>query len=273
MTATEESRTDRGGYLARCPGRWEWYPIAAVWRREAALFRRSWGVTTFSSLVEPAVYLLAFGFGFGSLVAYADGHRYLDFVGTGIVGTAAIFTSAYPAMFHTFIKRDHICTYDAVLAAPVDVHELVLAEASWIAAKSAVYSAAPLLVMMGFGLRPAIAALCVPLIVFVTAACFALFGIWLSTLVPSMSHYDYIISAVLTPIFLVAGSFFPLAGLPAWMHALAELNPLYHCVVLVREAVFSSVDVRTAGHVAVLFVFGGLMWLLAVRGMRRRLVK
>ena len=45
-------------------------------------------------------------------------------------------------------------------------------------------------------------------------------------------------SAVLTPMFLLAGSFFPLDELPRWAQVLAALNPLYHCVELVRDAVF-----------------------------------
>ena len=52
---------------------------------------RYWRSTTFSSVVEPTIYLLAFGFGFGSLVRVA-GYDYIDFVGTGIVATAVLFS-------------------------------------------------------------------------------------------------------------------------------------------------------------------------------------
>ena len=62
--------------------------IGAVVFREATLFRRYWRSTTFSSVVEPTIYLLAFGFGFGSLVAQVARYDYIDFVGTGIVATA-----------------------------------------------------------------------------------------------------------------------------------------------------------------------------------------
>ena len=94
--------------------------IGAVVFREATMFRRFWRSTTFSSVVEPTIYLLAFGFGFGSLVAQVAGYDYIDFVGTGIVATAVLFGSAFPGMFGTFIKRVFQKTYDAVLAAPVD---------------------------------------------------------------------------------------------------------------------------------------------------------
>jgi len=246
--------------------------FAGVWTREVTLFRRYWRSTTFSAVVEPTIYLLAFGAGFGSLVGAVAGYRYIEFLGTGIVATAVLFTSAFAGMFQTFIRRTYQRTYDALLAAPVDVPELVTAEASWIGAKAGVYGCAPLLVAMAFGLPPSPGMVVVPLVGFVTGLGFALFGIWVSAVVPSLDQFNYIISAVLTPLFLVAGTFFPVDALPGWAATLAQLNPLYHCVQLVRHAAFGFAPLADLGHVAALCLFAGLMWLLAVRWMRRRLV-
>src|SRR5213079_2789302 len=110
-----------------------------------------WRGSTFSSTVEPTVYLLAFGFGFGSLVSKVGGYDYVDFVGTGTVATAVLFSSAFPAMFSTYVKYQFQHTYDAILAAPVDTEELVSAEALWIAARTGVYGTVPLIVAVVFG--------------------------------------------------------------------------------------------------------------------------
>jgi len=246
--------------------------FAGVWTHELVLFKRYWASTTFSSVVEPTIYLLAFGFGLGSLVSEVAGIPYIDFVGTGVVATAVLFTSAFAGMFQTFIRRTYQKTYDAVLATPVDVHEIVMAEASWIAAKAGVYGCAPLLVAMAFGLDPSLGMLLVPFIGFVTGLGFALFGIWVAAVVPSIDSFNYIISAVLTPLFLVAGTFFPLDNLPGWARALAQVNPLYHCVELVRHAAFGLEPAADLWHLAALLVFAGLMGVLAVRWMRRRLI-
>jgi lipooligosaccharide transport system permease protein len=245
--------------------------IAAVVFREATLFRRYWRSTTFSSVVEPTIYLLAFGFGFGSLVAQVAGYDYIDFVGTGIVATAVLFGSAFPGMFGTFVKRVFQKTYEAVLAAPVDTEEVVTAEALWIALRAGVYGVVPMLVAVGFGLEPSFGMLLVPFIGALTGFGFALFGIWVSAIMPSIDSFGYVISAVLTPLFLVAGTFFPIDGLPDWASTAALLNPLYHCVELVRHAVF-GVQAADVGHVAALVVFAVAMWLLAVRRLRSRLV-
>ncbi|MGH3729447.1 MAG: ABC transporter permease [Micromonosporaceae bacterium] len=239
---------------------------------DMTIFRRYWVSTTFSSVVEPTIYLLAFGFGFGSLVAAVGGYDYLDFLGTGVVATAVLFTSAFAGMFQTFIRRVYQKTYDGMLTTPVDTHELVTGEALWIGSKAGVYGCAPLLVAMGFGLKPSFGMLLVPFIAFLTGFGFGLFGIWMSAIVPGIDSFNYVISALLTPLFLVAGTFFPLDNLPGWAQVLSQLNPLYHCVELVRHAVFGLQPLIDLWHVAVLVVFAGVMWLLAARYMRRRLI-
>jgi lipooligosaccharide transport system permease protein len=148
----------------------------------------------------------------------------------------------------------------------------VTGEALWIALKSGVYGCAPLLVAMGFGLRPSVGMALVPAIGFVTGMGFGLFGIWASAVVPSIDSFNYIISAVLTPLFLVAGTFFPVDTLPGWARVASQVNPLYHCVELVRHAVFGLRPLTDLGHTAALLVFAGLMWVLAVRWMRKRLI-
>ncbi len=245
--------------------------VGAVVFRELTMYRRYWRSTTFSSIVEPTIYLLAFGFGFGSLVAQVAGYDYVDFVGTGIVATAVLFSSAFPGMFSTFVKRTFQKTYDAVLAAPVDTEELVTAEALWIALRSGIYGVVPMLVAVGFGLQPSWGMLLVPAIGVLTGFGFAAFGIWISGIVPSIDSFGYVISAVLTPLFLVAGTFFPIDGLPGWAQTAALLNPLFHCVELVRGAVFGLAP-GDAWHVLALAVFAVAMWLLAVRRLRARLV-
>ena len=145
-------------------GRLERPAITGVLVREIINFSSYWRSSTFSSTVEPTIYLLAFGFGFGSLVSTVGGYDYVEFVGTGTVATAVLFSSAFPAMFGTFVKYKFQRTYDAILAAPVDTEELVSAEALWIAARAGVYGCVPMIVAMVFGLDPAWGMLAVPFI-------------------------------------------------------------------------------------------------------------
>src|SRR3712207_2803867 len=88
----------------------------------------------------------------------------------------------------------------------------------------------------------------------------------------AIDNFSYVTSAVLTPLFLVAGTYFPLDQLPEWAQVLAQLNPLYHCVELVRHAVFGFEPAHDLAHLGVLLAFAGAMWTLAVARMRKRLI-
>jgi lipooligosaccharide transport system permease protein len=253
-------------------GRLERPALTGVLVREVVNFSSYWRSTTFSSTVEPTFYLLAFGFGFGSLVSKVGGYNYVDFVGTGTVATAVLFSSAFPAMFGTFIKYQFQRTYDAILAAPVDTEELVTAEALWIATRAGVYGCVPLLVAMVFGLDPAWGMLTVPLIAFLAGFGWACFGICVAGFAKSFENFSYVMSAVLTPLFLVAGTFFPLSRLPEWAQVAGNFNPLHHCVELVRHAAFGFQGWSDVGRVAALVGFGLVAWRVAIRAMTRKLV-
>ena len=253
-------------------GRLEPAAIAGVMSREVANFRGFWKSTTFSSVLEPIIYLLAFGLGLGAtVVGRVDGLDYVEFVGTGMVATAVIFSSALPAMFGTFVKHRFQRTYDAILAAPVDVEELVTAEMLWIGIRAGFYGCFPLLVTIGFGLDPVPGMLLVPVFCFVTALGFAGFGIAVAASVAKIDQFSYVTTLFVTPLFLVAGTFFPIAGLPEGARVAAQLNPLHHLVELVRHASFGfeALDlVRLSGLVA----FSLVLWRVAVRLMTNRLI-
>ena len=253
-------------------GRLERPALTGVLVREIVNYSSYWRSSTFSSTVEPTIYLLAFGFGFGSIVSEIAGYDYVEFVGTGTVATAVLFSSAFPGMFGTFVKYQFQRTYDAILAAPVDTEELVTAEALWMSTRAAIYGCVPLLVAIVFGLDPRIWMLTVPLIAWLAGFGWTCFGIAVAGFAKSFENFNYVVSAVLTPLFLVAGTFFPLDELPEWAQAIAQINPLYHCVELVRHAAFGWEGWVDLVHVAVLAAFGLVLWRIAIYAMTRKLI-
>jgi lipooligosaccharide transport system permease protein len=253
-------------------GRLERPALMGVLVREVINFSSFWRASTFSATVQPIVYLLAFGFGFGSLVTTVGGYDYVDYVGTGTVATAVLFSSAFPGMFGTFVKYKFQGTYSAILAAPVDTEELVTAEALWIGVRAGVYGCAPMIVAICFGLDPSWGMLTVPFVGAIAGFGWAAFGIAIAGKVNSIDNFSYVQSALLTPLFLVAGTFFPIDGLPQWAQVAAQFNPLYHLVELVRDAVFGFQPAKDLYHVAVLIVFGLACWRIAIRWLERRLI-
>ncbi len=253
-------------------GRLEPAALTGVMSRDVAIFGRYWKATTFSSIVQPTIYLLAFGIGFGSLLPHLAGVSYKQYVATGVVATAVLFSSAFPGMFNTFVRWQFQRTYDAILAAPVDTEELVTAEILWISVRAGVYGMAPLLVGFAFGLKPTAGMLLVPLVGFVTGFGFAGFGVTVAAIAKTIDNFNYITSAVLTPMFLVAGTFFPVSQLPVVLRTIAKFNPLYHCVQLVRDVSLDRFVPADLAHAAVLVAFALLTWRLAIWRLQARLI-
>jgi lipooligosaccharide transport system permease protein len=253
-------------------GRLERTALTGVLVREVVNYSSYWKSSTFSSTVEPTIYLLAFGFGFGSLVSSIGGMDYVDFVGTGTVATAVLFSSAFPGMFGTFVKYQFQRTYDAILAAPVDTEELVSAEAIWIATRAGVYGCVPMIVAMFFGLDPAWGMLAVPFLGWIGGFGWANFGIAIAGFSKSFENFNYVVSAVLTPLFLLAGSFFPLSEFPTWAKVLAQLNPLHWLVMLIRDCVILGWQPEDWLRLGALILFGLVIWRVAIIAMTRKLI-
>ena len=253
-------------------GRIEPAALSAVWIREWTVFLYYWRTRTFAAVVEPVIMLVAFGLGFGRLVSHIGGIPYIQFVGTGAVATAVLFSAVFSAMFDSLYKRRYQRVYDAMLSAPVDVDELVTGEVLFLGVRAGVYGVAPLLVAFCFGLPPAPAMLLVPLVGAITGIGFAALGMLFSASATTFDDLSYVISGVITPLFLVAGTFFPLQRLPDWLRTFALFNPLYHCVELIRHCAFGLRPGADLVHMAALVAFGLLAWSLAVWRTRTRLI-
>jgi lipooligosaccharide transport system permease protein len=89
--------------------------------------------------------------------------------------------------------------------------------------------------------------------------------------VSKIDQFNYVTTLFITPLFLVAGTFFPIDQLPEGVQIASQLNPLHHLVELVRDAAFGF-EATDLLRVAFLLVFAGSLWRLAVARMEKRLI-
>jgi lipooligosaccharide transport system permease protein len=125
---------------------------------------------------------------------------------------------------------------------------------------------------VGWGGGPHAGVALVPLIAFITAFGFAGFGISIAARAKAITSFNYVISGLLTPLLLVAGAYFPVEQLPHWAFILNQFNPLYHCVQLVRHAVFGIEIGNDVWHLAALLLFGLITWTVSVRLLKPTLI-
>jgi lipooligosaccharide transport system permease protein len=100
---------------------------------------------------------------------------------------------------------------------------------------------------------------------------FSVMGTLFTSLIESIDLYSYYFTLVVTPLFLFSGIFFPIKDFPSPVPEIAWFTPLYHAVNICRSlAIGPSPGVLV--DVAWVLVFTGVLALLPIQLMRRRLI-
>lgn len=243
-----------------------------VWQRNFTVYTKLYKSSLVLNFVEPVLYLLALGFGLGAFIKEINGVPYINFIAPGIIASSTMFATASECSYGTYVRMTYQKTFDAILATPVNIDDLVAGELMWGAAKSVLYGTIIMIVLFMFGLiESPLLILAIP-VLFVSGLIFAEISVIAAALVPGIDSFSYFFTILLTPMFLFSGIFFPLDVLPPVASKIAFFTPLYHLVNICRS--FSSGSLPNA--------IWDIVWLLAVvvllapfpfRLMRRRIIK
>src|ERR1700676_4013733 len=107
----------------------------AVWGRNALVWRRLIGPSITTNILDPLIFLFAFGYGLGAVLDRAGGMTYLSFVVPGMMCYAAMFAASFESTISTYARFSLHRTWDAILATPATLTELMLGVISWAATK------------------------------------------------------------------------------------------------------------------------------------------
>lgn len=248
-------------------------PIALkVWYRNLRVWRKLIGPSMLFNFGEPFVYLLGLGFGLGRFVGDVDGMGYLTFLASGLVAASAMNVASFEGMYSVFTRMVHQQTYDALLATPLQVDDIVAGEMLWCATKS-VLAGVPILavaVLLG-AVTDWTALLAVPLF-FLVGLCFAGPALVVASLAPSYDFFSYYVTLLITPMFIFSGVFYPISTLPAFAQGIVQVLPLSHAIALIRPLVAGQGVDQPLLHVAVLVAYAVIGYLAASVFIRRRLI-
>jgi len=248
-----------------------------VWKRNLVTFQRIWKVNFITPLFEPLLFILAFGLGFSGLVGsvrYGGAElSYTVFIAPALVATAVMNNAFFETTYASFVRMYYQKTFDGMLATPLSIEEIIIAEIVWSASKAAAAAAIMLSVLGVFGyIQFPAGVLMVPLAFFGGIA-FGAIGLFFTGIIPTIEMFNLPIFLFVTPMFLFSGTFFPVSNLPLWAKPLALAFPLYHLVELARFACIGRYETIPVLSVLYLVVFAFLFGILALVFMRRRLIK
>jgi lipooligosaccharide transport system permease protein len=164
-------------------------------------------------------------------------------------------------------------TWDAIINAPIDLDDVIMAEWVWAATKALMSTIAILLVLMALGIGHTWLALWVLPVGFLVGLCFGGFGLVMTALAPSYDFFTYFFTLVLTPMLLLSGVFFPVAQMPDALIAVANLLPLKHAIDLARPLMLGRIPGAIGLHLAVLVAYALAGLYAAMVLTRRRLLR
>jgi lipooligosaccharide transport system permease protein len=244
-----------------------------VWRRDMESWRKYYKASLVGALGEPILSLLAIGYGLGRFVDIdGSGLGYAHFLAPGILASAAMNAASFEATFGSFTRMTEQKTYDAILATPIGIREIVAGDALWAASKATLSGTAVLLVATGAGLVASRWAVVLPLVALLIGLVFATMGLVVSSRARAYDFFTYYFTLVISVMYFFSGIFFPLASLPRWAQAVAWCLPLTHAVALSRACVAGTVGVDAIVHLGVLLVVLALSYAAAVRWVGGRLI-
>src|SRR5262249_54886100 len=146
----------------------------------------------------------------------------------------AMNTATFEALYSAYTRMTTQQTWAGMLAAPLDVDDIVMGETIWAGTKSLFSAAAILVVAAVLGIVHGPRALLVLPIALLVGTCFAAMALVVTALSKNYEFFLYYVTLVITPMMLFCGVFFPLQGLPPALRAVASVLPLTHAVWLIR---------------------------------------
>lgn len=245
----------------------------AVFARNVLVWRRLFWPALVMNFGEPALYLLGLGLGLGHFVGEIDGIGYLAFLATGIIASSAMHTASFEGMYSVYTRMGPQKTYDAMLATPLRVQDILLGEMLWCAAKSFFSAVGILLVALALGAITSLTALWALPAAMLTGLAFAGPAIMMSAVARNYDFFNYYFVLALTPMLLVSGVFYPLESLPAAVRPWVDLLPLPHAVELIRGLALDRPLARPWINLGVLGIYAACGYLCATWLMRRRLLE
>jgi lipooligosaccharide transport system permease protein len=244
-----------------------------IWRRNFLVWRKLAVASVLGNIADPLITLIAFGYGLGSLLQTVNGIPYIHFLASGSICMSTMMASSFEALYSAFSRMHVQKTWDALLNAPLDLDDVVLAEMLWAATKSLFSGVAILFVMflLGIGLHPH--TLLVLPILFLVGMTFASIGLVVNAVASGYEFFTYYFTLVLTPMIFLSGVYYPTAQLPAWLQTATNLLPLSAAVQLVRPLVLGEWPANPLFNLAVLVFYCIGAFYLATLLTRRRLLK
>ncbi len=212
--------------------------IFAIWMRNVTVYKRTWAMNLLPNFFEPFLYLLGMGIGLGSYVKGGLTPDYIAFIAPGLVAVSAMNGASFETTYNMFVRMNFNRLYDAYLASPARISDVIIGEVLWSATRATLYGMVFLMAvgffeLLGHSVITSERCLFVLPALFIVGLVFGVTGALFTSLITVIDMFGYYFTLFLTPMFLFSGIFYPVDRFP-YGEQIAWFTPLYHAVRLMR---------------------------------------
>jgi lipooligosaccharide transport system permease protein len=181
--------------------------------------------------------------------------------------------SFFECTYSSYVRMYYQKTFDAMIATPLSLDDVITGELLWGATRSLIYSSVMLLVLILFGVVDLPLSLLIIPFSFLAGLLFACIAMCFTAITPGIDALNYPAFLFITPMFLFSGTFFPLEVLPQTVQVIAiTLLPLTQLVIITRSLTLSSLSPLFLYSLLWIIMVTALCFILSLRLMRRRLI-
>lgn len=253
------------------------YRSYRVWQRNRDVVLRMWFIELVPPIVGPLIMMSALGLGLGAFVELDGDQEYIAFLVPGILSIFPMLWAMFDCGWGAFGRMNMQGVYDAVVATPLNVEDVIAGEIFFGASRGALQAVHILIAAAIFTfwydiLESPLALLAIPN-AFLAGLIFGSIAMSFTSIAPSMSAYNFLFAFVINPMFWFGGAFYPLDQLPGGLQILAQFLPITHIVEINRGLIEGDMQWSHLGNLAAALAFAVAFFALAIWSMRRRLVK
>jgi ABC-2 type transport system permease protein len=219
--------------------------IYIIWLRDLKRHFRD-RARIIGSLGSPIVFIFVLGQGLGSSFRFAGpaaGIDYKAFMFPGILGMTVLFAGVFSAV--SIVWDREFGFLKEMLVAPVPTWSIALGKVIS-GATIASFQGCLILILAplaGVCLSPLIILKVLPLMFLVSFSMTGM-GILVATRLKSMQGFQMVMNFIMMPMFFVSGAMFQLQSAPAWLDALAKIDPLTYGVDALRAIMVADLPTR-----------------------------
>jgi lipooligosaccharide transport system permease protein len=249
------------------------YRLLKPWRRNIVTFVKTWKLNFVPPFLEPILYLLALGFGLGGFIESVDGVPYAKFIAPALVSISVMTASFFECTYTSFVRMYYLKTFDAMIATPISIEEVITGELFWGATRSTIYATIMLPVLLAFGVVELPSSLLIIPFAFLGGLLFSCIAMCFTALSPTIDTLSYPNFLFITPMFLFSGTFFPITVLPETIQYIAlSILPLAHVVIINRALTLGIYSFSIVTSLLWILATTTIFFFVSIKLMKRRLI-